>query len=232
MTKRILFVAALAALSSAVFAQGFRPGGNLMRSFQGGPMAQAMLLNREDVQEEIKLSDDQKGKLDAQRATVRDKMRAAFTQGGGGGSPEEMQKTIQNMFEDVSKEALGVLTADQRKRVKELSIQSSGTLSVLQPDVAKELGITEAQKAKFDELQRLQDEANGGLWERVQSGEIERDDMQKSMQKNGETLKTEMGKVLTPAQRDKLKMLSGTPFEFKDPKPGTPGSFGRPGGGR
>lgn len=230
MTQRILFAAALTALVSAAHAQGFRPGGGFMRMFQGGPMAQAMLLNREDVQEEIKLSDDQKGKLDAQRAAVRDKMRATFTQGGDA-SPEERQKTIQAMFEDVSKEALGVLTDDQRKRVKELSIQSSGALAVLQPDISKELAITEAQKVKFAELQRLQDEANAGLFERVSNGEIERDEMQKSMQKNSETLKTEFTKALTSAQRDKLKALSGAPFEFKDPKPGTPGSFGRPGAG-
>ena len=233
MKKRVLLVAAFAALSGGALAQGFR--GGMMRMFQGGPMAQAAILNRADVQDEIKLSDDQKAKLDAQRAGIRQRMQALFAGGGGfGGSDEErkaMQSKVQAVFEDVSKEALGVLTDDQRKRVKELYVQSAGSLAVLQPDVAKEIEITAAQKAKFDDLQRLQDEATQGLFEQVQSGDIDREQMQASVAKNAKVMDAEVTKVLTSAQRDKLKAMGGMPFEFKDPKPGTPGAFGRPGGG-
>ncbi len=232
MKKRVLLVAAFAALSGAALTQGFR--GGMMRMFQGGPMAQAEILNRSDVQEEIKLSDDQKAKLDTQRAGIRDKMRALFSGGGGfGGSDEDrkaMQIKMQAVFEDVSKEALRVLTDEQRKRVKELYVQSAGNLAVLQPDVAKELEITAAQKAKFNDLQRLQDDATQGLFEQVQSGDIDREQMQVSVAKNAKVMDAEVAKVLTVAQRDKLKAMGGVPFEFKDPKPGAPGAFGRPGG--
>ena len=235
MTKKLLIVAATAALAVSASAQGFR-GGAMFRAFQTGPMASAMLLNREDVQAELKITDDQKGKLDEIRTGVRDKMRSAFTDmRNNAGSPEDAQKAMQTrmqgVMEDLAKGALAVLDAAQQKRVKELAIQSQGTLAVLQPDVAKELGITASQKARFDDLQRMQDEANGGLFERVQSGEIDRDQLGTSMQKNRTTMDAEMLKLLTDVQRAKLKTLGGAPFEFKDPKPGAPGSFGRPGGG-
>ena len=234
MTKKILLIAATAVLAVSVSAQGFR--GGMFRAFQGGPMASAQLLSREDVQAELKITEDQKGRLDALRSGARDKMRAAFTEmRNGAGGPEDaqqaMQTRMQGLFEDMAKGALSVLDDAQKQRVKELAIQSQGALAVLQPEVAKELAITGAQKAKFDDLQRMQDEANTGLFERLQSGEIDREQLGASMTKNRATMDAEVVKLLTEAQRAKLKALGGVPFEFKDPKPGTAGAFGRPGGG-
>ena len=233
MRLRILPILAIAALAGASHAQGFR----MMRPNTGSRTAMAMLLGREDVQAELKLDDEQKGKLDAQRAGARDKMRQAFmSMRNGGEMGEDAQKAMQTrmttMFEDMAKEATSVLTEDQKKRLQELYVQSAGPLAVVQPDISKELGLSEAQKAKIDDLQRRQGEATQGIWERVGNGEIDRDEATEKMQKNSKVMEAEVGKVLTPAQRDKLKALGGAVFEFKDPKPGTPGSFGRPGGGR
>ena len=233
MKPRTLLVVAVAALAAASSAQGFR--GGMMRAFSGGPMAQAMLLNRPDVQEELKISDEQKGKLDEQRASIRQRMQSLFQGGGGFGGDEASRRTMmtkmQDVFEGAAKDALSVLSDDQRKRLKELTIQSAGSRAVLQADVSKELGVTEAQKARIDELQRYQEEATSGLFEQRQNGEIDTEQMQTSMAGNTKKMDAEIAKVLTPAQRDKLKAMGGAAFEFKDPKPGTPGSWGRPSGG-
>jgi hypothetical protein len=237
MTKKILALAAFAALSCASLAQGFGgPGRGMMRMFQGGKMATAMLLNRPDVQEELKLDETQKGKLDALRAGAREKFMPAIMQIRQSGlEGEEMQKAIQTkvqtLVEDMATEALAILNDAQRKRAQELAVQSSGSMAVLQPDVAKELVITPAQKAQIDDLQRKQEEATMGLFEKVQNGELERDQLPALMQKNSKIMDEAIDKLLTETQRAKLKELAGAPFTFKDPKPGTPGSFGRPGGG-
>ena len=76
------------------------------------------------------------------------------------------------------------------------------------------------------------DEANQALVDKGREGEIEWSEVGEKTQKNSKALDAEIDKVLTPAQRTKLKEMAGAKFEFKDPKPGTPGSFGRPGGGR
>lgn len=234
MTKKILALAAFAALSCVSLAQG--PGRGMMRIFQGGQMATLMLLGREDVKAELKVTDEQKGKLDALRAGARDRFRTAFQGFQRGADPEEMRKTmeakIQGLMEDMAKETLGILDEGQKKRLKELGVQSQGSLAILQKDISAEIGLTAAQKAKIDDLQRLQDEANANLIEKMQSGEIDREDMGTSMQKNRAILDEAVAKLLTETQRAKLKELGGAPFTFKDPKPGTPGSFGRPGGGR
>lgn len=236
MIKKLLLIAATAALAVSAAAQGFRGGAGMFRSLQAGPMASASLLSREDVQAELKITEDQKGKLDAIRSGVRERMRSAFAdmRNAAAGSPEDAQKAMQvrmqGLFEDMAKGALAVLDDAQKARVKELAIQSQGALAILQPDVAKELSITAAQKVKIDDLQRMQDEANAGLFERLQNQEIDRDQLGASMQKNRSIMDAEVVKLLTEPQRTKLKAMGGTPFEFKDPKPGTPGSFGRPGG--
>ena len=230
MKSRTLSLVALAALAGVAHAQGFR----MMRPTAGSKTTMAMLLGREDVQGELKLDDEQKGKLDAQRAGVRDRMRDAFmamrNSGEGDDARTAAQTKMMAMFEDMAKDAISVLTDAQKKRLQELYVQSAGPLASVQVDVAKEIGLTEGQKAKIADLQRSQDEANRALWERVGNGEMERDDAQTTMQKNSKTMEAEVGKILTAAQRDKLKSLGGVPFEFKDPKPGMSG-FGRPGGG-
>ncbi|RYG26084.1 hypothetical protein EON82_04665 [bacterium] len=238
MTKQILALAAFAALSCASFAQGFGggPGRGMMRMFQGGKMATAMLLNRPDVQEELKLDDSQKGKLDALRAGARDRFMPVFQEVRQSGlQGEDFQKAfqtrLQTLMDTMAKEALDVLSEAQRKRAQQLAVQSSGAMAVLQADVAKELVITPAQKAQIEDLQRRQEEATMGLFEKLQSGELQREQMPEIMQKNSKIMDESIRKLLTETQRAKLKELEGTPFAFKDPKPGTPGSFGRPGGG-
>ena len=137
-----------------------------MRMFQGGRLASAFMLGREDVQAEIKLTDEQKGQIDAKRATAQEKIRNFFMEmrGSGAFNPQDAstQTKIKEFFEDMSKDSLSVLTPAQTKRVNELAIQSRGALAAVQPDVAKELGVTAAQKAKIDDLQRLMEEANEG----------------------------------------------------------------------
>ena len=234
MTKRILALAALAALSTASYAQGMG-GAGMMRMMRGGPMASMMMVGREDVQAEIKITDEQKGKLDAIRVGAGQRFQSVFMSMPRNEDREAMMKAMQEkmqgLIETMSKEVLGLLTEDQKKRVKELAIQSAGSMAIIQPDVSKELGITEAQKAKIDNLQRLQDEANQGLFEKLQNQEIDREELGKSMEKNTKIMDESIMKILTETQRAKLKALGGAPFAFKDPKPGTPGSFRRPGGG-
>lgn len=236
---KLLATAAFAALASLSLAQqGMRGMQGMMRMFQSGPTQSLMMLRRDDVREEIKLNDDQKGKLDALQAGARERfqsvgseMRAAFMNGGDETAMKAVQDKMQAILDALAKEALGILDDGQKKRVRELVVQSQGPLGILQPEMAKEIVLTPAQKAQIDDLQNRQMEANRNLWEQAQNGEIDREDVGKNMEKNRTILDAAILKILTEAQRAKFKELSGPAFAFKDPKPGTPGAWGRPGGG-
>lgn len=214
----VLGVAVLAAVSLAQGGGGGRGQGRGMFGRGGGDATGVFLLQRADVSDEIKLTEDQKTKLQAQRDGMRDKFREAMQ--GANGDRDAMQKAMAKVMEENNKATLALLTDDQKKRLKELAIQRLGNGAALTPDVQKDLGVTDDQKAKIKELQDKQTEANTALFEKVRNQEISREDMQASMKKNTDTLNAEIGKILTDAQKSKLKDMGGKPFTFKDETPG------------
>jgi len=178
------------------------------------------LLRREDVQGELKLTADQKSKLQAIQDGMRDKMREAFQNGGGGGDREAMQATMKKMQEENQKEVFAVLDDTQKKRLKELAIQRMGNSAATNADLQKDLGVTDDQKAKIKDLQAKQQEAMQALFEKMRNQEIDREQMQASMTKNNEVFNTELGKILTDAQKQKIKDMGGKPFKFVEQQPG------------
>lgn len=213
----VLGVAVLAAVS---LAQG---GGGRGQGFRfGGGMNDASgvnLLRREDVQAELKITDDQKSKITAQNEAMRDKMREAFQNGGGGGDREAMMATMQKMQAENTKTTLAILNDDQKKRLKELAVQRMGNSAITAADLQKDLGVTDEQKTKIKELQDKQNEATQSLFEKMRNQEIDREQMQASMKKNTDAMNAELGKILTDAQKSKIKEMSGKPFTFKEEAP-------------
>jgi len=215
---KLMAVLAVAVVAVSSFAQGGGGGRGFGQRFGGGMQdgSGAFLLNREDVQGELKLTSDQKSKLDTIRQGQRDKMREAFQGGGGPPDPAVMQK----MMEESRKETLAVLTDDQKKRLKELAIQRMGNGAIAAPDLQKELGVTDEQKTKIKDLTDKQQAANQAIMEKMRNQEIERDAAMESFRKNTEALNTELGKIATDAQKAKIKDMGGKPFKFVEQQRG------------
>lgn len=220
---KFIAVTAVTVMAVASFAQGGggRGGFGQGRGGFGGMQdsSGAFLVNREDVQAEIKLTADQKSKLDALRQAQREKMRDAM-QGGGGGDQQAMMAAFQKMQAENTKETMAVLTDDQKKRLKELAIQRMGNAAIANADLQKELGVTDDQKAKIKDLQDKQQAANTSLFEKMRNQEIEREQFQESMRKNTEAMNTELGKIMTADQKAKLATMSGKPFKFVEQQRG------------
>ncbi|MBC8064062.1 MAG: hypothetical protein H7Y17_04480 [Chlorobia bacterium] len=215
---KFIAVAAVAVMAVASFAQGGGGGRGQGRGFGGMQDANgAFLLNREDVQGEIKLTADQKTKLDGLRQAQRDKMREAFQGGGGGGDREAMMAAMQKMQAESAKETLAVLTDDQKKRLKELAIQRMGNAAIGNADLQKELGVTDDQKAKIKELQGKQQAANQALME---NQDMDREARMAAFQKNTEVMNTELAKIITADQKAKLTAMGGKPFKFVEQQRG------------
>ena len=215
--RNMLVVCAALVVASAALAQGGGRGQGGMRMMGGGDSSGIMLLQRKDVQADLGITDDQKSKLEAARTKMMDDMRAQF-QGGSRPEPEAMQKMFAKMQEDMKKETEKVLTKEQMSRLKQINIQLAGNNAAAWADIQKELGMTEDQIKKIKDLQAKQQEANQGLFQKMRDQEMSREELQDAMKKNGETLKAEMGKVLTAEQKDKLKAMGGK--EFKADKDG------------
>ncbi len=185
-----------------------------MRMMGGG--GKAMLLGREDVQKELKLSDDQKSKLDEQRQAMMEEMRAQFQNGGGGGDQEAMRKNMMEMQKKSEANAMGVLDDKQKARLKELWIQRDGNRVITSEEVQKDLGLSDAQKAKIKSLGDAQREAMNEIMTKMRNGEMDRSEIRPLMEKNNKAMDEELGKVLTADQAAKLKTMGGEAFKFDE----------------
>jgi len=215
--KKLVAILTVMALAAGVFAQGGGRGGQ-RGMFGGGPLG---LLRRDDVKDELKITADQTTKLTELQQKSRDAMRQAMQDSGvqfGGGqiSAEDRKKLGDAMAKanaELQKEVEAILTPEQTKRLKELTVQRTGNGVANDPSFQKDLGITDDQKAKLASLQQKQQEAMMAMF---QNQDLSPEDRRAAMEKNQEIMKTEIDKILTDDQKAKLKAMAGAPFTFKD----------------
>jgi hypothetical protein len=245
MNKHMIKVVAavtLLAVATASFAQGQGQRGQGQRGqgqgqgqfqgrgMQGGmmQMSPVFLLMRNDVQDDLKLTAEQRTRLGELQRQQQESMRGMGGRGGGGGGDfQQMREEMQRRQQEMERQVNQILTADQQKRLKEISIQLAGARAVLNEDVQKELGLTAEQRQRIQDLMQRQQEANRALMQQARDGGIEREELQTRMRNNENALNTEIGKVLTAEQNEKLKAMGGAPFRATEQPRG-----GRGGGGR
>lgn len=229
---KTLLTIGLVVVSAFAMAQGGGGGGRGGQRFGGGmQMGNAFLLNRSDVQKDLKLSDEQKTKLQEIQTAQREKMREMFQNGGGGGDRQAMMEMMQKMQKENEEATNKVLTSDQQKRLKQIGIQLAGDRAIMNPEVQKDLGLSADQIAKIKKLQEDQQAANQELMRKMRDQEIDRDQLSGLMEKNNKALGDELAKITTDAQKAKLKELAGPKFTADPNAVGRGGGFGG-GGGR
>ncbi len=214
--------------------QGDRPrrqGGPGM-GFGAGEMG---LVSRSDVQKDLGITDEQKKSIDAAREKLRPE-RGSFGGGGGGTGtqrfdPAQFEAMMKKRREDERKELSAILSADQLKRLDEISIQVRGSRALSDPEVQAKLGLSDAQKAKIKSLFDAQREANQTIREKQRNQEITGDQARESRANNEKILDAELAKVLTADQAAKLKDLGGKPFAADPQENRGPGGRGPGGGG-
>jgi hypothetical protein len=239
---RLTALMAIVAIAPAALAQGGGGqhgqgghGGQGMR--QGGPgmMHGPAILFRQDVQRELKLTEEQIGKL---REAVPGPggpgglQRGGHAGGGGqrqqGGPPQGMRG--QGMGHEGMQKAdaavKGVLSDSQYKRYHELDLQLAGAMAVARPDVAEKLKLTEDQLQQIRSLGRPQG-GPGGFQRGGQGGPPQGFDpaqMDKARKEQDEKILA----LLTDAQLVQWHQMLGKKFEFE--KMGPPAGGHRGGG--
>ena len=145
---RMILVAAMAvATLGTVSAQ--RPGGG------GGfvPSAYGAVGTSEDLQKELKISDEQKTKLKEAMEPINKKRTELFTRGQGGQqqTDEQRKERTEKMVKlaEETKAAVGtVLNAEQTKRIGQIDYQMMGMAAYSNAEVQKKMSFTDDQKEK------------------------------------------------------------------------------------
>jgi Spy/CpxP family protein refolding chaperone len=171
----------------------------------GGPPSMARLAMIPKVQEALKITDEQKTKIEKINADFRKEMS------GDRPDPEKMKK----MRDEVTDKLKEVLDADQQKRLMGIFIQVMGAGSVMDPAVGKAIDLTDEQKDKLHEAMgpppEGRDAAGGGQSFKERRAKMEKDVMA----------------VLTPEQQKKLESLKGEKVDIDMSALRGPGGAGR-----
>ena len=252
-------LSAVLVMTGTALAQG--PGrGGFGGGFPGQGGGIAGLLLMEEVQTELKLTDEQKTKLRDSRDELRGGLGGGFGrrgQGGGGGgeggggapnfrdmSAEERQKFMEDArkrMEEQSKKAeelaKGILTPEQMTRLNELRIQQQGVRAMGRPEVAAALKLTDAQKEAIDDIleaarpQRGPGGGGGGFGGGRPSAE-DREKARTETEERNKKTQADIDAVLTETQKAEWTKLQGAKFTFPErPAFGAGGRGGRGGQG-
>jgi hypothetical protein len=206
----------VALLSGPAFAQGGRGFGMM----GGGGIA--TLIGNESVQKELKLDDTQVTKAKELAEKNREKMTAFGAETKDLDREERMKK-----FQEIGKEmneatlkAVGeFLKPEQIARLHQVSYQVRGAMAFSDPEVAKKLNITDAQK---DEIKAIVDDSNEKMQELRQGLQ---DDREGAMKKMAEVRKETLTKVvakLNDEQQKTWKEMTGPEFTSYVPTPFRP----------
>ena len=209
--RSLICLGVCAVVASPALAQG-RGGRGGFGGF-GGPN----LVAGEQVQKELKVTAEQKEKIDAILKEARD----ARPQGGRQNFREMSEADRTKLFEEgqkrnaeTQKKLEGALNADQVKRLKEINLQVRGTSGALNdPEVAKELKLTDEQvtalKTISDETNKKRRElfGNGGGGGGGQGNREKMEQLNKDA--NDESLA-----VLKDDQKTQFEKMKGEKFEL------------------
>jgi len=196
--------------------EGGRGKGGGMMSRAGG----AMLIAVPKVQDDLKLSDDQKAKFKAFREEQMAKMQDMFAEGRP--DPDK----IREMTESAEKKINDILTSDQQKRYQQIKWQQASVAAFNDKKVQEALDLSDEQKEKVKGL--AEDFQQDSMEIRREAGRDMRAANEKITALRKETMEKITG-VLTDKQKEQWKGLIGKPLELK-PEDFQGMMGGRPGG--
>jgi len=177
--------------------QGFFPG-------PGG-----MLMNPA-MQKELKLTDDQVGKLKDALGKVRDNHKDDFAKIREM-SNDDRQKLMKKVGDESQKAIAGVLDEKQMKRFKQIQWQVGGARALADPEVQKDLKLNAEQKKKLQTVFAESDKKMQELFQGGAEGAREKfQELRKQMQEKATA-------VLTDEQKKSWKEMKGKQFEFPRP---------------
>jgi Spy/CpxP family protein refolding chaperone len=194
--------------------RGGQPGGGFGGRGMMGGGGLAMYLGNPGVQEELKITDDQKKTIQEKQGEMREKMQDTFAKLREA-SPEERQEMMKKVSAESTKMVKGVLKPEQYTRLQQIYWQNNVlTALTTDEDAEKKLNLTADQKEKLkginEEMQKdrrelMQEAQGGGGFQAIQP----------KMAALTKETNTKAAGVLTDAQKKTWKEMVGAPYEVK-----------------
>jgi hypothetical protein len=202
--KRFLMwalVVAWVGLPSSAFAQQRGRGG-----FDRGSVTTLLMID--EVQNELKLTAEQKEKLQSLRCSRED--RAALQDL----SREERQKRYEERAKKAEETIKTTLDETQQKRLQELRLQREGAEALTRAEVAEKLGFDQAQKDKVKQVLEAAD--SNRQFDFRNATQEEREKYFAEARERREKRDADLLAVLTDAQKESFQKMQGEKFTFPE----------------
>jgi hypothetical protein len=162
-----------------------------------------LLLRQKSVQRELKVSPGLSKKVDQFTHIQHERFNGVLKLG------EEQRKQKLMQLANENKQFLSVnLTPAQRKRLFQITLQTTGLHELNRPEVAKELNLSEEQQQKFKDLQK---QHRKELAEIIHpKGRAARNE---KLAKLREDTREKIQAILTDEQKAKVREMVGEPFK-------------------
>jgi len=213
---KTLFIGALAVATVFASAQGFGGGGQRGGMGRWGGNSPLMLLIREDVKEELKMTEEQTGKFKKIGEDIREKFKddIAAAKGDRTKGQEIFKKVGDATTEAITKDLATVLKPEQVARLKQIELQQLGMGALSKEEVAKDLALTAAQKEKIKGLSDDLAKDLEDLRKDQPKGKFDPNIFKKQVEARTATFEKATG-VLDDTQKATWKKLTGEKFEMK-----------------
>lgn len=199
----------------------------------GGPdfgIPPIILATADEVQDALKLSDEQNDRIEAIRDQLQDDARELFR--GDRREFRQLRTDLQKLQHDATAKLDEVLDAEQQKRLMGIVIQVNGNRAVADPNVAKEIKINDEQKKQLAAVRDDAIESTRKAFSEVQEQGLSRDEMRTKMDAIRVDADKKVLAVLTAEQQKQLESLKGEPVEIDRAQFWRRGDFRGFGGGR
>jgi hypothetical protein len=192
-----------------------RPTRDILRTSAG-------LLASPAVQKELALSAATSKAINDKLGSV---MRTMASPGRKDMTAEQRRLANQELGKKLDKaqaDVVGMLSASQKARLKQIGIQRMGAGAILHPEISTSLGITPAQKSKVSAIVEKNTSEMFKVFRGSGKQQPTREEMRKRLgefNKNRETIEAksmkECNAVLSAGQRSKWAALRGKPFKLQ-----------------
>ncbi|WP_164102292.1 hypothetical protein [Candidatus Laterigemmans baculatus] len=192
-------------------------GGMFGGGMGGGDMMLLGLLRVDEVRKELDLMPDQVEALQKVGQEVRGERPDFDFRNATPAERQEFAETMRKRGEEASakiREQLDqVLLPEQNERLRQIGLQQQGVAVFYDPQVAKELELSEEQKEKLNQVQQS---AREKMIAAIREGGQDRDReaMGKMMAESRKATLAEARQVLTSEQQQEFDEMLGKPFEM------------------
>jgi Spy/CpxP family protein refolding chaperone len=217
--RRYITVLAVFALLAVLAAPAYAQPG------RGGMGGIANLMTNKSVQDELKLTDEQKEKVKKLSDEAREKFGKDIRQAFMDMDREKAQKLQAEQTEFVLKALPDAIKADQLKRLKQIELQVQGVRAFTSEHVQKDLKLNDKQK---EQIKTASEEASKTLGELrrelfgARDDKEKRDEIQKKIATTTKEATEKITSYLTDDQKKAWKDMTGEKFEVKFERPARP----------